>query len=295
MMPEGRFHRLFQRIFRRGGALLTLLLVGVLPAAGGCSNVNFLSTSEEIRIGEQSEPQFIKQSGGLIQDEQLQSYVDTVGRKILDQVKPDKQREVPWEFHAVRSPQINAFALPGGKVFVTHGLLSELNTEAQMAGVLGHEVGHVIAEHIGEQMTQQMILETGLAAVGAATRQDWIQTVGGIGGGLYMLRFSRGNELESDQLGLTYMTRAGYDPRALVEVVEILKEAGGRAPIEFLSTHPNPDSRLEQLKKLIEERYGAELRQGATRFETNPEAYQQNVLQRLGPPAEPSGSSGGGG
>jgi predicted Zn-dependent protease len=292
-MPEGRFHRMPRRLFRRGGRFLTLILLGLLPQLGGCGDVNFLSTSEEIRIGEQAQPKFIQESGGLIQDPQVQQYVDRVGQRLVQQIQPDDQRDVPWEFHAVQSERSNAFALPGGKVFITKGLLARLQNEAQLAGVLGHEIGHVVGEHIGEQMTRQMMLETGLSAVGAATQEDWIRTIGGVGGQVYMLRFSREDELESDRIGVTYMARAGYDPRAMIQVVRLLKEAGGTAPVEFLSTHPHPDTRLERLEELIGERYQEDLRDG-TRFGYEAEPYRENVSRRLGASQEDASGQGDG-
>ena len=168
----------------------------------------------------------------------------------------------PFEFHVLRDTQtINAFALPGGQVFITAALLARLNSEAQLAGVLGHEVGHVVGRHGAEHLAKQQLGTALVNAVGVAAsdnpndaRQAAIlaQAVNQ----LLSLRYGREDELESDRLGFRFMTEAGYNPQGLVELMQILGSARqGGAPPEFFSTHPNPANRVQRLKDLIAQTY----------------------------------------
>ena len=144
---------------------------------------------------------------------------------------------------------INAFALPGGQCFITYALFSQLN-EAQLAGVLGHEIGHVIGRHSAERIADSQTWQTATmgATVGAG---DMGSIVGSIGQST-LLKNGRGDELESDELGVLFMIQSGYDPYEMITVMEILKAAGGpnRTP-EFQSTHPDPENRIEKIKEAI--------------------------------------------
>ena len=167
---------------------------------------------------------------------------------------------LPWEFTLLDSEVINAFALPGGKVFVSRGLVAQLENEAELAGVLGHEIGHVTAQHIDERISRQMLVTGAAIAAGVAAQEsddEWIRraapVVVGVGASGYLLKFSRDQELEADQLGMRYAARAGYNPAGLVGVLEVLRdEAGGRggALSELFSTHPDPDRRLERARRI---------------------------------------------
>jgi len=197
--------------------------------------------------------------------------------------------DLPWEFTVLDSKVINAFALPGGKVFITREMLSRMQDEAQLAGVLGHEVGHVTAQHAGQRLSQQLVLTGIVIGVGEATDDDIWPLLAGTGTQLYGLSFSRSNESQSDMLGLRYMTRAGYDPRGLIGVMRILKEASGDAnPPEFLSTHPLPDTRIDEIEQLIETEYA--YTRDNPQFVRNADRFQRNVLNRLNdlpPPPAP--------
>ena len=162
--------------------------------------------------------------------------------------------------------------------------------------MLGHEIGHVTADHIGQRMAQSTLVSlTGAAigAAGAATDKDWLKVLGvgtGVGGGVYLLRFSRGQESQSDELGVRYMDRLGYNPWGQVQVMEILKEAsgGGNAGLlqSFLATHPLPAERIEDLEKLIQKEYKKSKRDGDGFF---PERFRENALvplSKLPPPAQ---------
>lgn len=221
-----------------------------------------LSPEQEVIIGRQSAPQMAKQHGDLYPDQTLQDYVDEVGNRVI-QNSVAKGAPYPFEFHLLRDPQtINAFALPGGQVFITAALLNKLNSEAQLAGVLGHEVGHVIGRHGAEHLAKQQLGGALVNAVGIASSD-------GYGGGqqaailaqavnqMVNLKYGREDELESDRLGFQFMTQAGYNPMGIVELMKILDDARGNAggQPEFMSTHPDPGNRIEQLTAIMEQTY----------------------------------------
>lgn len=242
--------------------LLTLLLVVTL---GGC-NAKLLSWQEEVQLGEEAAPQFISQSGGELPDTQVVNRVRALGTELVAAAlveTPDKSRpDLPWEFHVLDSEVINAFALPGGKVFISRGLMEKLDNEAQLAGVLGHEIGHVTARHGNQRMTQAFgiqVLATVILAGAEIADSDIGRYLGlgaTAGGQLFLLKYSRANELEADALGVKYMARVGYNPVGQIQVMEVLRAAGGGSGgPEWLSTHPAPDTRISDLKKLIKQSY----------------------------------------
>lgn len=217
------------------------------PYTGRVQNIN-MSSEQEIAIGVQSAPEMAAQHGGLYPDERLQSLIDFVGKKLVDN---SIARETPYEydFHLLADEQtINAFALPGGQIFITYALFSQLN-EAQLAGVLGHEIGHVIGRHSAERIADSNFWQT--VTMGATVGADAGGIVGSIGQNT-LLKNGRGDELESDDLGVWFMINAGYDPMEMIEVMKILKAAAGpnRVP-EFQSTHPDPENRIEKIKEAI--------------------------------------------
>lgn len=210
-----------------------------------------LSTEEEIAIGLQNAPIMAEQHGGLYPDQELQDFVDQVGKKLVDHTIA---HETPYhyEFHLLRDPNtVNAFALPGGQIFITYALMERLDTEDQLAGVLGHEIGHVVGKHSAERIAQSELANT--VASGAQVGADAGMLASQIGQTL-LLKNGRGDELESDDLGVRFMIEAGYNPEAMIEVMQILKAAGGggqRVP-EFQSSHPDPDNRIEKIQAAIE-------------------------------------------
>ncbi|NNG10078.1 MAG: M48 family metalloprotease [Arenibacter sp.] len=217
------------------------------PYTGRVQNID-MSTDQEIAIGLQSAPEVTQQFGGLYPDERLQSFVDQLGHKM---VNSSIARETPYkyDFHLLADQQtINAFALPGGQVFITYALFSQLN-EAQLAGVLGHEIGHVIGRHSAERIADGNFWQT--VTMGASVGADAGDIVAQIGQNT-LLTNGREDELESDELGVLLMLQAGYDPNELITVMEILKAAAGpnRVP-EFQSTHPDPENRIEKIKEAI--------------------------------------------
>lgn len=217
------------------------------PYTGREQTIN-MTSQQEIAIGVQSAPEIAQQHGGLYPDERLQSFVDFVGEKLVDN---SIARETPYEydFHLLADDQtINAFALPGGQVFITYALFSQLN-EAQLAGVLGHEIGHVIGRHSAERIAESSFWQT--ITMGASVGADAGGIVGSIGQNT-LLKNGRGDELESDELGVLFMINAGYDPTEMIEVMKILKAAAGpnRVP-EFQSSHPDPENRIEKIREAI--------------------------------------------
>ncbi|UJH68154.1 M48 family metalloprotease [Allomuricauda sp. SCSIO 65647] len=222
------------------------------PYTGRVQNIN-MTAEQEIAIGLQSAPQMAQQHGGLYPDERLQTLVDAVGQKLVNN---SIARETPYQydFHLLADDRtINAFALPGGQCFITYALFEQLN-EAQLAGVLGHEIGHVIGRHSAERIAETNFWRT--VSMGASVGADAGDIVGSIGQNT-LLKNGRGDELESDELGVLFMIQAGYDPNEMIEVMKILKAAAGpnRVP-EFQSTHPDPENRIEKIKEAIKKHEG---------------------------------------
>lgn len=208
-----------------------------------------MSPEQEIAIGLQTAPEITQQYGGLYPDERYQTIVDAVGRKL---VQNSLARETPYayDFYLLADDRtINAFALPGGQVFITYALFRQLN-EDQLAGVLGHEIGHVVGRHSAERIAESDFWRT--LSTGAEVGVGGGSMVGGIGQQT-LLTNGRDDELESDELGVLFMIQTGYDPNQMIEVMKILKQASGpnRVP-EFQSTHPDPENRIERIREAIE-------------------------------------------
>jgi predicted Zn-dependent protease len=221
-----------------------------------------LTIEEEIALGLQSAPQMAAEFGGLDPDEELQALVDEIGAKLVAESEAS-QTEYPFEFHVLADTQtVNAFALPGGQVFITRALFNLLDTEGQLAGVLGHEIGHVVGRHSAEQLAKSQLIQglAGAASVGlydpenpqSASAAQMAQLVGA----MITMKYGREDELQSDRLGVRFLADSGYDPRALIHVMEVLASAGGgaRQP-EFMSTHPDPGNRIEEIEQAIQEEF----------------------------------------
>jgi predicted Zn-dependent protease len=211
-----------------------------------------LSQKEEIAMGLQSAPQMAQQMGGLSNDPRARQLVAQVGAKVVAQSVAAKSG-YPFKFHVLADPRtVNAFALPGGQIFITMALLSRLETEGQLAGVLGHEVGHVIARHSAEHIAKDNLTQglTGAFAMGTGSMSG--AQIAQMVGQMQMMKYGRDDELESDRLGLRLMSEAGYDPRALIRVMQILEKAGGGSRVpEWQSSHPIPANRIAQINETI--------------------------------------------
>lgn len=211
-----------------------------------------LTPEEEIALGLQSRAQMAQQHGGLDASEPDQRLVDQIGERLVKQTAA-AQTPYRYEFHLLADQNtVNAFALPGGQIFITRALYTRLQDENQLAGVLGHEIGHVVARHSAERISQQMLTE---GLTGAA-----VLASGSYGGGqmaavvanVVSMSYGREQELESDELGVRFMARAGYEPEALIGVMDILEAAsGGGGQPEFASTHPAPENRRQRIREAI--------------------------------------------
>jgi predicted Zn-dependent protease len=216
-----------------------------------------ITPEQEIALGLQSAPTMIEQFGGLHPDEEAQKLVKQIGQRIV-QNSAAKNTPYQYDFHLLADAEtVNAFALPGGQVFITAALFSRLQDEDQLAGVFGHEIGHVVARHGAERIAKQELTQglTGAAVIasGDYSSAQAIQMIGN----LVNMKYGREQELESDDLGVRFMGEAGYNPEALIGVMQILEQAsGGSSQPEFTSTHPSPANRIEKIKEAIEKYKG---------------------------------------
>ncbi|MEM8640742.1 MAG: M48 family metallopeptidase [Cyanobacteria bacterium P01_G01_bin.54] len=233
-----------------------------------------ISTQDEITLGQAARNQLAAEYGGFYGNSRAQDYIAAVGDRLVAQ-SVAAAAPYPFEFHVLDDPEtINAFALPGGQVFITTALLGQMSNEAQLAGVLGHEIAHVVARHGAEHLAKQQLGQFLLIAIAAAggdsetTEQAEILTQ--VIQGLISLKHSRADETESDRWGFEFMTEAGYSPEGLVDVMLILQTAGGGELPEFLSSHPNPGNRIRMLEEMIQATYPqgipAQLETGTERF-----------------------------
>ncbi len=247
--------------------LLCLFLAGcaVNPVTGRNElALMSISPTQEVELGRKTFPQVLQRMGGAYPDRDLEAYVNRVGRR-LGQVS--HRPELQYSFKVVNDSTPNAFALPGGYIAVSRGLLVGLQTEAQLAAVLGHEIGHVTARHAVQGMQRSNLLGLGLAVLGAATQNSAVgrlaRPAGELAAGLIDKRYSREQESESDRLGIDYMVRAGYDPQGSVEVMQYFYRqvdkgrAGGWLEGLFRS-HPFSIERMRANRNYVETRYARE-------------------------------------
>ncbi|HET9952105.1 MAG TPA: M48 family metalloprotease [Candidatus Eisenbacteria bacterium] len=260
--------------FRKMRALFlsaSALLIGgaiVIGGDSGCAvnpatgkrQINLVSSSRELAMGEEADPAIIAEYG-LYGDAAVQSYVDSIGQKLG---RVSHLPTLKWHFRVLDSPVVNAFALPGGYIYITRGIMAYVGSESQLAGILGHEIGHVTARHSAQQMTQQQIAGIGLLA--GAIFVDAFRPYSGLaqqGLGLLFLKYSRDHETQADELGIQYAARAGYDPRTIPATYATLKriaERTGSSLPNFLSTHPDPGDREVRTSQLAQATVGGAAR-----------------------------------
>ncbi len=233
--------------------LVAILFAGLTACmtnpATGERQFSLISMDQEIQMGSQADLQ-IAQSMGIYPDDRLQAYVSELGTTMA---ATTEWPELPWTFRVVDDDTVNAFALPGGFVYVTRGILSHFNSEAQLAGVLGHEIAHITARHGATRLTRMQMTQLGVGlAMVLEPRFQRIAPLAGAGMQLLFLSFSRSDEQEADELGVRYMAGMGYDPEALISVMETLRrvsEAGGQGRLpEWLATHPHPENRQDDIR-----------------------------------------------
>ena len=224
---------------------------------GRTQRLAIATPEEEVALGLQSAPGMIREMGGTSRDPAAVALVKKVGQRLLSSTAA-KETPYRFEFHLLADAQtINAFALPGGQIFITEALFRRLKNEDQLAGVLGHEMGHVVGRHSNEQMAHsKMWAGIGQGVAVLLSDEHGRANTGQMVGQMLMqwrtTKFSRDDELESDALGVRFMLQAGYNPEALIGVMEILAEAsGGRGGSEFMSTHPSPENRMQRIKEVI--------------------------------------------
>ncbi len=218
-----------------------------------------LSHDQEVALGLQAAPEMAAQYGGLAQNAEIQALVDQIGVELVGNSFA-RESGYPFEFHVLADEEVvNAFALPGGQVFITVALLERLENIDQLAGVIGHEIGHVVGRHSAEQIAKAELTQGLTGALVLATYDPdnpssaGSAQVAALIGQLVNLRYGRDAELESDFWGVCILNETGYDPSEMVEVMRILEAAsGGANPPEFLSTHPNPGNRVGQIEYTID-------------------------------------------
>jgi predicted Zn-dependent protease len=278
-------------------------VVGVGGAAGCTRNLetgdrilNFLTFEDERSLGEQAAPGLTQEFGGATRSPALQAYIREVGMRLVSQVRDTRYRDgLAWEFTLLDSEVINAFALPGGKIFISRGLLARMTNEAQLAGVLGHEVGHVTAQHSARRVSQAMVAGGIIQGVAAAVGGDdggasELLPALNVAGTLVIMKFGRDEESQADSLGLAYMTGAGYNPVGMLQLMQILKEASegeGGHPPEWMSTHPLPDTRIRRIAGELAGPYAQAYTDPARRI--GEEEFRRRALEplrRLPPPTQ---------
>lgn len=245
----------------KAGLYLVLLLLAFIHACvmnpvTGQDELSFMSVSQEIAMGKEYYPQTTQMNNGLpAKDPELQTYVRGVGNRLANL---SHRPRVPWDFNVVNSSQVNAFALPGGKISITRGLISKMKNEDELASVLGHEIGHVTARHQAQQYTNQVLTGLALAGLGAVLAgEEWGQygvMAAGTAASLLMLSYSRDMERQADALGYEYMTRAGYNPKGQTDTFKIFLNEHKESPSAIqamLRSHPLTTERINTARNRV--------------------------------------------
>ncbi len=256
------------RIAATAVALVTALAGCATNPASGRQQFSLLTPQQEASIGQREYPRLVEQFGGVYDDPALTAYVERVGRSV---VQATGSANEPYRFTVLDSDRPNAFALPGGYVSVTRGLLALMNDEAELAGVISHEVAHVTARHSAERYSQATIAQLGASILGAATGSDELAELAGSGAQIYLLSYSRGQESEADAIGIRYLAASGYDPFAMSSFLQQLdresdldalidgRSEGAGLPA-YLSSHPRTEDRVRQAGALAARSPGQSVR-----------------------------------
>ncbi len=261
---------------RRGTVLCPIALVLVVSCATnpvtGKREFSLMSESQEIAIGKENHPQILAEMGQY-NDAELQRYVNDLGQRLA---KSSERPALPWTFTVVDQPVVNAFAVPGGFIYITRGILAHLDEEAQLVGVLGHEIGHVTARHSAQQYTRAVGGQLGLLGLGVFVPAA--RPFGDISGqalGLLFLKYGRDDEVQSDSLGARYAAANGWDPRAVpgfLTVLARLREGSEKGIPNWLSTHPDPASRVQEVEPLVKQ-----LTAGRSDFAINRDEFLRRI------------------
>lgn len=239
----------------------------------GKSELSLVSESQEIQIGRE-EAQKVGQSIGYYDDAAVQAYVSGIGKGMAAE---SERPQLPWEFHVVDDAAVNAFALPGGFIFVTRGLMTSVVNEAELAAVIGHEIAHVTHRHSVQQISRAQVAQLGLVA--GSILSSTVAQYGGLFGqglGILFLKYGRDAELEADQSGFRYALNQNYDVRQMIEMFQVVEgvsqlSGGGKLP-EWLSTHPNPGNRIQATEARLDT-----LKRDLSNATINREGYLQRI------------------
>lgn len=258
------------------GAVTLTVAVGSASVAA----IQLVSVRDEIAIGQQAQQEIRRQTPE-VRDPQVREYVSALGRRLAAHASG---AEYPYSFSTADYRELNAFALPGGPIWINRGILAQADTEAQVAGVLAHEIAHVARRHSAQQLTKGTVASGLLGLLGAIVGNDGAgaaaaRVAAGVTANTFMLKFSRDDEREADREGVTILARAGYDTRGMLEFMQVLAQQSGRGgAAEFLSTHPAPASRVQELEQLV-----SQTPSGGRRSSAEFERMQQRLAQL--PPA----------
>jgi len=239
----------------------------------GKNELMLFSESDDVTMGKKYAPEVEKQLGGRIDNPILQNYIESVGQKMA---KVSQKPNFEYHYVALNDKMVNAFALPGGSIFITSGLLKNLNSEAQLASVLAHETAHVVARDTMNSLSKELGFQLVLSAVTTEKTPQTAVAVAKMTGQIIGLKYSRDDETIADRAGLDYMVMAGYNPNGMAETMQMLQEQSKSGTIEFLSTHPNPENRVGYIKDRIARKYP---QAGSLRI--GKEDYARNVLEQL--------------
>ena len=265
--PRGRGMSAFKMRLIIAGVLVLISVISYWsrqeknPTTGELQPVGGITVEDEIAIGLQAAPEMIVQHQGESRDLQGRRNVETIAARLLNSLYQKVQRaggEIPFQFQVhllADSKTVNAFALPGGQVFITEALYRNLQNEAQLAGVLGHEIGHVIERHGAQRMAKDQLFQGIVGAAGVAGGGQSSADMAQLVAQLTQMKYGRQDELESDRWGVELMANAGYQPEQMLVVMDILEQASGGAGAgpEFMSTHPKPANRREYIRGIIGE------------------------------------------
>ena len=221
----------------------------------GKKEISLMSEAQEVQLGQQMDPE-VKREMGVYEAAELQRYVSDIGMRLA---RASERPNLPWQFTVVDEPAVNAFALPGGKIYLTRGILAFLRDEEQLAGVLGHEIGHVTARHSAQQYTKATGAGIGLTLLSIFVPETRpLQGVAETAIGVLFMKYGRDDELQADRLGAQYTAKTGWNPAGvagMLRTLQRLDEASGsrKGVPNWLSTHPAPADRVQQVQRFIEQ------------------------------------------
>ncbi|HKS94937.1 MAG TPA: M48 family metallopeptidase [Terriglobia bacterium] len=232
-------------------AMMTGVTLGVERPPGFKPGFNLFSPTEDIKLGHDNAAEVEKQLP-ILHDAETERYINDLGRR-LSGYTPNDRKEYVWQFKVVNSTDINAFALPGGYIYVNRATIEAAQDEAQLAGVIAHEEGHVVMRHGTHQASQMMLAQAPLSILGGLLGQNdsvmgQLAQIGvGVGVTSIFLRNSRSNESQADEVGTYVLYQAGYDPRAMAQFFQIIEQKYPQRTLQFFSDHPNPENRIQKV------------------------------------------------